>query len=110
MNQESYKELKERFKEIAIYSSTSALLGWDQETNIPKNGLNYRAEQCAFLGAKAHSLSLFSILKSIVAFGLILLFNLNCLYKLIAVSIFLFGNCINILFSKYKSHLLFLWK
>ena len=56
MNQESYKELKERFKEIAIYSSTSALLGWDQETNIPKNGLNYRAEQCAFLGAKAHSL------------------------------------------------------
>ena len=56
MIQKEYNELKERFKEIAIYTSTSALLGWDQETNIPKKGLNYRAEQCAFLGAKAHSL------------------------------------------------------
>ena len=56
MNQKEYNQLKERFKEIAIYTSTSALLGWDQETNIPKKGLNYRAEQCAFLGAKAHSL------------------------------------------------------
>ena len=41
MNQKEYNQLKERFKEIAIYTSTSALLGWDQETNIPKKGLNY---------------------------------------------------------------------
>ena len=39
MSQKEYNELKERFKEIAIYTSTSALLGWDQETNIPKKGL-----------------------------------------------------------------------
>ena len=32
------------------------MLGWDQETGIPKKGLNYRAEQCAFLGGKAHRL------------------------------------------------------
>ena len=56
MEDKEYQELKNRFDEIAIYSSTSALLGWDQETNIPKKALNYRAEQCAFLGAKAHSL------------------------------------------------------
>ncbi|MEE2967057.1 MAG: carboxypeptidase M32 [Verrucomicrobiota bacterium] len=52
----SYQNLIQRSKEIALYSSTSALLGWDQETCIPKKGLNYRAEQCAFLGGKAHSL------------------------------------------------------
>ena len=51
-----YQNLIQRSKEIALYSSTSALLGWDQETVIPKKGLNYRAEQCAFLGGKAHSL------------------------------------------------------
>ncbi|MDB4721578.1 carboxypeptidase M32 [Verrucomicrobiales bacterium] len=51
-----YQNLIQRSKEIALYSSTSALLGWDQETGIPKKGLNYRAEQCAFLGGKAHSL------------------------------------------------------
>ena len=51
-----YKKLIQRSEEIALYSSTSALLGWDQETCIPKKGLNYRAEQCAFFGGKAHSL------------------------------------------------------
>ena len=51
-----YQNLIQRSKEIALYSSTSALLGWDQETGIPKKGLNYRAEQCAFFGGKAHSL------------------------------------------------------
>ena len=64
MEDKEYQELKNRFDEIAIYSSTSALLGWDQETNIPKKALNYRAEQCAFLGAKAHSLFIDSEVES----------------------------------------------
>jgi len=56
MNSSSYQNLIQRSEEIALYSSTSALLGWDQETGIPKKGLNYRADQCAFLGGKAHQL------------------------------------------------------
>ena len=56
MDSSPYKKLIQRSEEIALYSSTSALLGWDQETCIPKKGLNYRAEQCAFFGGKAHSL------------------------------------------------------
>lgn len=35
MSHPSYKKLVDRCREIALYSSTGALLGWDQETNFP---------------------------------------------------------------------------
>ena len=56
MSDSAYNNLVERCSEIALYTSTSALLGWDQETCLPKKGIAYRAEQCALLGGRAHRL------------------------------------------------------
>ncbi len=56
MSHPSYEKLVERCREIALYQSTASLLGWDQETCLPKAGQAYRAEQCAFFGGKMHRL------------------------------------------------------
>jgi len=52
----AYQKLLDRSKEVSLISSTSALLQWDQEIMLPKHGIEFRAEQLAWLGGKAHRL------------------------------------------------------
>jgi carboxypeptidase Taq len=56
MSTSAYNNLVKRGSEIALYNSTSALLGWDQETCLPRKGVAYRAEQCAFMKGRSHRL------------------------------------------------------
>ena len=51
-----YDALCELNDEIAILRSTAQTLGWDQETNLPRKALAYRAKQLSYLSAKIHSL------------------------------------------------------
>jgi carboxypeptidase Taq len=44
-------------RELSLIQSTGATLGWDQQTYLPPAGAAYRAEQLAWLAAKAHALS-----------------------------------------------------
>jgi carboxypeptidase Taq len=50
----SYKKLLRRAREIALASSASSALSWDQETYMPAKSLPYRAEQLAWLTGHAH--------------------------------------------------------
>ena len=49
-----YKELLKRVGEIALVDSTGALLNWDEETYMPRQALNYRAEQLAYFSGWSH--------------------------------------------------------
>ena len=53
---EPYQRLLARSKEIAILESTSSLLSWDQETYMPPQAIDFRAEQLAHLGGLSHRL------------------------------------------------------
>ena len=53
---ESYKNLLERTRQIALINSTSSLLSWDQETYMPEQAVQYRSEQLAFLSGQSHRL------------------------------------------------------
>jgi carboxypeptidase Taq len=50
----SYKKLLRRAREIALATSASNALTWDQETCMPPQALPYRAEQLAWLSGHAH--------------------------------------------------------
>jgi carboxypeptidase Taq len=52
--QETYQELLARAREIALIGSTNAVLGWDQEVNMPPKGAEWRAQQSAYLSGLAH--------------------------------------------------------
>jgi len=52
----SYQKLICRSNEIALLSSSSSVLGWDQETYMPSKSLEWRAEQLAYLSGLAHKL------------------------------------------------------
>ena len=52
-----YQKLVERFKEVQLLRSTSAILEWDEQTYLPKKAVQYRAEQLGYLASKAHLLS-----------------------------------------------------
>jgi len=52
--EQAYQNLLQRSREIALISSTNAVLGWDQEVNIPAKGAEWRAEQSAYLSGLAH--------------------------------------------------------
>ncbi|WP_105041961.1 carboxypeptidase M32 [Rubritalea profundi] len=54
---DAYAALVEKHREISLIHSSSATLGWDQETNLPDKALAYRAEQIAYLSGKAYELS-----------------------------------------------------
>ena len=43
-------------QEITLLSSTSATLGWDQETYAPSGSVNFRAKQLAYLQGRIHKL------------------------------------------------------
>ncbi|MGA2751177.1 MAG: carboxypeptidase M32 [Verrucomicrobiota bacterium] len=50
----AYKKLRRRAREIALATSASNALTWDQETFMPAKSLPYRAEQLAWLSGLAH--------------------------------------------------------
>lgn len=50
----AYRELIARAKEIALISSCALLLGWDEETNLPRGGARHRGEQQALLAGLEH--------------------------------------------------------
>ncbi len=51
-----YRTLLERTREIALLNSAARLLQWDQETGMPPQALDWRAEQLAFFGGRTHRL------------------------------------------------------
>jgi carboxypeptidase Taq len=50
----AYDELARRAKEEALLASCAALLGWDEETYMPKAGVAHRANQQALLAGLLH--------------------------------------------------------
>lgn len=52
----AYDSLDQRYREIAVYKSTSNLLGWDQETLMPPKAAAYRAQQVGALAGLSHRL------------------------------------------------------
>jgi carboxypeptidase Taq len=46
----------EKARELALISSSAAVIGWDQETYLPPAAARYRAEQLAWLSARGHEL------------------------------------------------------
>lgn len=51
---DAYAELVRRSKELGVLNSCAAVLGWDQQTYMPRNGNALRGEQMAFLATLAH--------------------------------------------------------
>ena len=52
-----YLRLCEKSREIALLGNTLGVLGWDQETYMPKGGVQYRAKQLSWLSGKMHELA-----------------------------------------------------
>ena len=50
----AYTELLHELREIATLSSVTSLMRWDQETMMPPNGADARAEAMALIGRMAH--------------------------------------------------------
>lgn len=50
----SFPQLVQAVREVAYLKSTLAALEWDQQTNLPPQGANYRAEQITFLAGELH--------------------------------------------------------
>ncbi len=50
----AYQEIVVRSREVAILNSCSALLGWDEQTYMPRAGAGHRGEQMALLAGLAH--------------------------------------------------------
>jgi carboxypeptidase Taq len=50
----AYTELMRLMREAATLRSTSSLLGWDQETNMPPAAAEFRAEQLALVSSLMH--------------------------------------------------------
>ena len=48
--------IQDLLQEISLLSSTSATLGWDQETYSPTRSVVHRAKQLAYLQGKIHKL------------------------------------------------------
>jgi carboxypeptidase Taq len=51
-----YQKLLDRTREVSLLRSASQVLEWDEQTYLPAKGVEYRAEQLSYLGAKAHAL------------------------------------------------------
>ena len=49
-------DIQDILREISLLSSTSATLGWDQETYAPAQSVTHRAKQLAYLHGKIHQL------------------------------------------------------
>lgn len=55
--QDAYNELIQRSREAAVLSSCSALLGWDEQTYMPRGGVEHRSKQMALLSGLHHERS-----------------------------------------------------
>nr|MBN2277746.1 carboxypeptidase M32 [candidate division Zixibacteria bacterium] len=56
-HQEAYKDLIARWKEAHLIGSIGSVLHWDQETQMPKGGMQHRAEQLSYISGLAHQKS-----------------------------------------------------
>jgi len=52
--QELYAELIDRLRRTALLGSCGSLLGWDEQTHLPPEGAEHRAEQLALLAGMTH--------------------------------------------------------
>ena len=50
----AYEELVRRSRERSLLASCSALLGWDEQTYLPRGGASYRGDQMALLAGLHH--------------------------------------------------------
>ncbi len=50
----AYDKLADLSRELRYLKDAQAILGWDQEVNLAKKGVAYRAQQLAFLSGEAH--------------------------------------------------------
>jgi carboxypeptidase Taq len=53
----AYDNLRARFREAALVRSANSVLGWDQETYLPPQAADWRAEQIAWLSGQQHRLT-----------------------------------------------------
>ena len=51
---ETYRLLTSELRELALFSSSASVLGWDQETMMPPRAGELSAEQFAALGGLVH--------------------------------------------------------
>jgi carboxypeptidase Taq len=54
---DAYADLVRRGRELAVVNSCAAVLGWDQQTYMPRNGTALRGDQTAWLAGVAHAKS-----------------------------------------------------
>ena len=52
---DAYAELVRRSKEVGVINSCAGVLGWDQQTYMPRKGAPLRGEQLAYLAELAHA-------------------------------------------------------
>src|SRR5437868_12909723 len=50
----AYDELRGHSREISLLASCAALLGWDEETYMPRGGVEHRGNQMALLAGIHH--------------------------------------------------------
>ena len=50
----AYDSLVARSRERALLASCAALLGWDEQTYLPRGGATYRGDQMALLAGLGH--------------------------------------------------------
>tara|TARA_R110002111_G_scaffold259308_1_gene329289 strand:- start:92545 stop:94059 length:1515 start_codon:yes stop_codon:yes gene_type:complete len=53
-SKKAYEELLTRLKKTALLASCSAVLEWDEQTNLPPDGAEHRANQLALLAGMVH--------------------------------------------------------
>ncbi len=54
MPTDAFASLKQELYEIYLLRSSASLLGWDEQTHLPKAGTAHRAEQMAYLSKMTH--------------------------------------------------------
>jgi carboxypeptidase Taq len=54
VNAEQYEEFLKRMRETAMLGSTLSLLGWDEVTYMPEEGVEHRGNQMSFLAGLQH--------------------------------------------------------
>lgn len=51
---DAYRKLIDLSRELQLLGDTEALLSWDQETQMPRDGVAWRADQMAWIGGEMH--------------------------------------------------------
>ncbi len=53
-SEQNYDALVLELKEISLLAYTAAVLGWDEQTQLPRNAANYRGDQLSLLAKLVH--------------------------------------------------------